>query len=177
MANVNIGRKSGFIKRSGVMRRESLWGSWDTVQTTLSGAPTAAITNSLNATALALRPFTIVRFRGWMHVVSDQIAATETYIGDVAMAVVSEQASALGVTAVPTPLTDKGSDLFFVYEQLGTRLQFADATGFINNGVSKEIDSKAMRKVNGDQDVVMVVENEIAGCVITTTGRFLVKLH
>ncbi len=157
--------------------RKTVWLSIDTVSSTLSGAPSAILANSLNAAALALRPFTIVRTRGIFHVASDQTAATESYMGDLAMAVVSDQASAIGVTAVPTPLTDKGSDLFFVYEQGVGRFQFSDATGIFEAGKQISWDSKAMRKVDDDQDVVLVVENELAGCVVRSSGRMLVKLH
>jgi len=159
------------------MRRETVWGDIGTVVSTLSGSPSAVLTNSLGAGALAQRPFTIIRTRGVMHVRSDQVIASETYIGDLGLAIVSDQAIAIGVSAVPTPLTDKGSDLWFVYEQLIGHFQFGDLTGFNTGGVSKEIDSKGMRRVEEGSDLAVVVENEIAGCILTFTGRLLVKLH
>ncbi len=180
MAFVSRSRKSGFINRGGVARRESLWLFWDTSESTLSGAPTAVLTNQLNAAALALRPFTIVRTRGIFFARSDQLVANESYIGDLGFAVVSDQASAIGVTAVPTPLTDKGSDLFFVYEQIHGRIQVASGAGTgvpTNLGLMRTFDSKAMRKVEGDQDVISTVENEIQGCVVTLSARMLIKLH
>ena len=48
---------------------------------------------------------------------SDQSAATELFIGNLGLAVVSDQATAVGVTAVPTPATDRGSDLWFLIEE------------------------------------------------------------
>ncbi len=169
----------GFTReRIRAQRRQTLWLFGATVDTTLSGSPSAVITTSLNAAALALRPFTIVRTRGIMHVMSDQNAADESYIGDMALAVVSDQAVAVGVTAVPTPLTDKGSDLFFVYEQIPGRIEVFDTTGVLEpRGQFIQWDSKAMRKVNDDQDVVSVVENEIAGVRMITSCRMLIKLH
>ena len=159
-------------------RRKTLWIPVDTVETALSGAPTAVLANSLSAAALALRPFTIVRTRGVMHVISDQTVGTETYGADLGFAVVSEQASSVGVTAVPTPLTDKGSDLFFVYEQVFSRFEFKTAVGFeAATGTLLKFDSKAMRKVDGDQDLVITLENEIAGCSVMTSARILLKLH
>jgi len=180
MTNIRTSRKSGFLLRGGSMRRETEWGELSTVEASLTGAPTAVLASSLSAAALALRPFTIVRVRGIMHIRSDQIAASETYGGDLGMAVVSDQAVAIGVTAVPTPLTDKASDLFFVYEQLFSRFQVGSGAGTgvpQDSGVWKPFDSKAMRKVNGDQDVIVSLENEIAGTVLTFSGRFLIKLH
>ena len=158
--------------------RKTLWLFIDTVQSTLSGAPTAVLTNQLSAAALALRPFTVIRTRGIMHVISDQAVSTELYGADLGFAVVSEQASAIGVTAVPTPLTDKGSDLFFVYEQAFSRFEFKTGVGIEGaTGVLHRFDSKAMRKVDGDQDVVVTVENEISGSIIVTSGCMLIKLH
>ena len=177
MANLNIRRRSGFIQRGGVSRRETLWIEISTVEATLGGAPTAVLANSLNAAALALRPFTVVRTRGIFFARSDQNIAGETYMADLGLCVVSDQAAAIGVTAVPTPATDKGSDLFFVYEQLISRHFFGTSVGVNEQGISKQFDSKAMRKVNDDQDLVLVLENEINGVVTATSGRLLIKLH
>ena len=177
MANRVISRGSRFIQRGSSQRRESMWLFGSTVESTMSGAPTAVLASSLNAAALALRPFTIVRTRGIIHIRSDQAAASETYGADLGMAVVSDQAAAIGVTAVPTPLTDKGSDLFFVYEQLFSHLSVRSDIGQLKEGAFMTFDSKAMRKVNDDQDVVVVQENELAGVVMTISFRQLIKLH
>ena len=177
MAQLITGRKSGFIQRGGRMRRETSWLFWQTVESTLGGAPTVVLTNSLNAAALAMRPFTIVRTRGVMYIRSDQAAASETYGAALGFAVVSNQASSIGVTAVPTPVADQGSDLFFVYEQLFSHLSVRSDIGQLVEGQFLKWDSKAMRKVNDDQDIVSVLENEIAGTVVVTSGRMLIKLH
>ena len=161
-------------------KRESVWLFVDTVEATLSGAPTAVLANVLNAAALALRPFTIVRTRGVLFIRSDQVTNSETYGVDLGYAVVSEQASAIGVTAVPTPLTDKGSDLFFVYEQLFDRIEESSGAGTgvpTSTGRFMQYDSKAMRKVGDDEDVVTVLENELAGVLAVHSGRMLVKMH
>ena len=159
-------------------RRETLWLFGSTVESTMSGAPTAILINSLNASALSLRPFTIIRTRGIMQVVSDQNVGSESYMADLGMSVVSDQAVAIGVSAVPTPLTDKGSDLFFVYEQLPGRFEISSGVGFESSaGRYQSFDSKAMRRVNDDQDVVVTVENEVAGCQLLTSFRMLIKLH
>ncbi len=161
--------------------RESLWFEISTVQATLAGAPTAVLSNSFNAGVLALRPFTIVRTRGILACRSDQTAASETFAVDLGFAVVSDQAVAIGVTAVPTPLTDKGSDLFFVYEQLFGHLSVGagSGTGPATSGswAFMKFDSKAMRKVNEGSDVAVTMENEIAGAIAFISGRMLIKLH
>ncbi len=162
------------------MVRETVWGDVGTTETVLSGAPTAALINTLGAGALAQRPFTIIRVRGVIHVRSDQAAATETFIGDLGYAIVSDQAIAIGVTAVPTPLTDKGSDLWFVYQQVIGRLEVASGAGTgvpTNPGTFLQYDSKAMRRIEEGSDLAVVVENELAGCNLVHSARLLVKLH
>jgi len=179
MANIRTGRKSGFILRSGVMRRETVWGALLPLRTSIA-SNTAVLVASLNAATLALRPFTIVRTRGQIGIQSDQVVATEEFNASFAWAVVSEQASAVGVTAVPTPETDRDSDLFFVYETMNGEFTLITAAGFDALGEqSRSFDSKAMRKVNNDEDVVVVWETTgiSSGVRVFDSGRFLLKLH
>ena len=177
MANIRTARRSGLVLRGGRNRRETLWIGSTTAETTLAGAPTAVLTNALNATALALRPFTVVRVRGFMHIHSDQAGADETYGASYGQCVVSDQAVAIGVTAVPTPVTDRSSDLWLVYESAFAHLEVVTSASAFNEGMFKEFDSRAMRKVEEGQDLIAVVENEIAGVIITAGARILVKLH
>ncbi len=173
-----MARKSGFVRRHGVMRRETVWFQFGFISTTLAASATASMGISLNAAALLLRPFTVVRTRmNWL-VRSDQSAASETYIGNFGFAVVSDQAVAIGVTAVPTPATDLGSDLWFLQDQWIGRFELVGSA--INEDTqARKIDSKAMRKVDIGQDIVGVTEAGIGGtgCVVQTVGRMLVKLH
>jgi len=181
MANLNIGRKSGFIVRGGVRRRETIWFGGTPFQQVLAATTSAAIVATLNAAALALRPFTVIRSRGVLLVQSDQAVTGEDYAASFGMAVVSEQAAALGITAVPTPTIESNSDLWFTYEFIVGAFQFASASGFVEVGRERMIDSRAMRKVEDGQDIIQVVEGgggaadsgqEVAGFV-----RMLIKLH
>ena len=181
MANIRTGRKSGFIMRSGGRVRETIWFGGTAFRNAVATTGVALV-QSLNAAALALRPFTIVRTRGILWVSSDQEAATEDYGASYGEAVVSDQANSVGVTAVPTPTTESASDLWFVYEFLLGRFAFGSTASFADVGNGRIIDSKAMRKVEDGQDIVAVVEGPGAG--ITSTGtqimgftRKLVKLH
>ena len=178
MARLNISRKSGFIQRSGVMRRETLWLGGSFVRSTLVGAASALVT-SLNAAALAQRPFTIVRTRGFLHYRSDQEVASENYSGSYGAAVVSDQAVAIGVTAIPTPVTDSESDLWHLYEAFGKRFALGSGVAFTDVGDRIEIDSKAMRKVEEGQDIVDVVEGSglSTGIIVLSFNRTLIKLH
>ncbi len=167
-----MARKSGYIRRGGVMRRETFWLSGTGTFTTMGSAQSVLVT-SLNAGALALRPFTIVRTRGWFHARSDQVAAVENWDCAYGIAVVSDQAVTVGITAVPTPTTDDGSDLWLSYERLAGALIVTAGSDQI-----KEIDSKAMRKVEDGQDIVDVIENPLAtGVSVFTYSRTLIKLH
>ena len=180
MTNIRTSRKSGFVFRQGGKRRETSWLTNPYGVTALAVANTAALTASLNAGALALRPFTVVRVRGSWNLRSDQLAATENFEASMAYSVVSDQASAIGVTAVPTPETDRGSDLFFVYESIASQFLVVSAIGMESAaGISKDFDSRAMRKVEEGQDLVITIENSSLsnGTTLTEASRILVKLH
>jgi len=159
--------------------RLTVWFGIQPVNTTLGAASTATILTSLNAAALAFRPFTIIRTRLQMHVRSDTLAALENYSLGFAAAVVSDQASVIGITAVPTPDTDRDSGLFFVYEEIYGTLGFVTGEGVQEVGQSRIVDSKAMRKVDVGQDLVMVAETTAIslGAVITVGGRMLIKTN
>jgi len=178
MANIRTGRKSGFILRSGVMRRETVWLGIAHASATLAASATAALTNASSAMVLALRPFTIVRTRGTWLVLSDQSAASESFIGSIGYSVVSDQALAVGIGSVPTPATDQSSDMFFVYESWEGHFDLI-GTDITQNLVARTFDSKAMRKVDDGQDIAFAAEAGIGGtgCIVKTNGRMLVKLH
>ncbi len=146
MANIRTARRSGFLTRGGVKRRETVWLGVTDTETTLTPANPVLI-NALNAAALALRPFTVVRARGFIYVRSDQIAASESFGAALGVAVVSDEARAIGVTAIPTPITEDSSDLWFTYESIAGFSRFGDATGFGNEGSGRTYDSRAMLKV------------------------------
>jgi len=93
--------------------RETMWIGISMTATILT-TPGGTILNALNAAALALRPFTIIRTRMELLVVSDQEVASEVQVGGIGVSVVSNQASAIGVSAVPTPITDIGSRLLLI---------------------------------------------------------------
>jgi len=176
MANIHRSRKGGFTLRGGVMRRESLWVAIAATQTTVATASTAVLFTGLTATLLGMRPFTIVRNRGLFHIRSDQIAATEDGSASYGLAVVSDQALAIGVTAVPTPETDKDSDLWLLFVTLATSVA---ANVVSEMGKFVEFDSKAMRKVEEGQDIAGSIETTTVsdGLIVYKTGRMLIKLH
>jgi len=90
--------------------------------------------------------------------------------------VVSDEAVAVGVSAVPTPVTQLGSDLWFAHKYMMC------SGSAVNDGVVGcpfSLDSKAMRKVDVGQDLVVVLERGDVGdgWTVIIGGRMLVKLH
>ncbi len=160
-------------------RRLTSWFGIDATVTAVASGGAEVLIASLSAAALALRPFTIVRTYITYQVISDQVIATESQFGSFAMAVVSEEAAAVGITAMPSPDTDRDSDLFYLYEDFANDFTFLSAAGFNTWNPGGKVDSKAMRKVNDDQDIVLTVGAVSAsdGFGLYTAGRMLVKLH
>ena len=157
--------------------RQTNWFAITPATTTVAGGG-AVLTQSLSAAGLAKRPFTIERTHLFLHVTSDQLAADEFVFGAVGMCVVSDQAAAIGVTAVPTPITDIQSDLWYLHQMYGTDFPLNTAVGFDGDGGHQyQIDSHAKRKVNDDQDVIIVLENAgiSFGGLVRIGGRFLIK--
>ena len=133
---------------------------------------------SLSAGQLALRPFTILRTRMDVLVASDQTGAAENPFGSYGMVVVTDKASGVGITAVPEPSGDLEAD-WFVHQHWSLRFEFVTGVGFHpSGGFHYEIDSRAMRKVGPDDDVVTVgtIDNAF-GMRIVEGGRHLIQLH
>ena len=179
MARNRVVRRSFSGGRGGGARRQTQWLGVIPTSTTIAGGTGAVLVNSLNAAALALRPFTIVRCVGELYIISDQQAASELQGAAYGSAVVSDQAVAIGVTAIPTPFTDISSDLWFLYQAMWNSFAFGDATGFANEGTRYPYDSRAMRKVEEGEDVVGVIETSgiTNGVTVFNWGRMLIKLH
>ena len=172
-------RFGGLRARMVAQRRKTFWFSGIATRTALAAASDAAIQTSLNAAALALRPFTIVRTRGYVYVVSDQVSAIETQDWAYGEIIVSDQAVAVGITAVPTPSADSQSS-WHVYERGSTKFEFITGAGFqASTGQFMQFDSKAMRKVEEGQDLIAVIEAAAisSGMTMTTFSRTLIKFH
>ncbi len=180
MANVHTSSRSGFIRRGGQKRRETVWVSIAETATTLATTGAAVLFAGLDAAGLALRPFTIVRTRLMHYVSSDQGAADENYLAAIGLCVVTEEALAVGITAVPSPMSASSSDAWLLWNAIGGRFEFASGVGFNQTGRQENVDSKAMRKVEDGFDLALVIENGASPFEGTTTikvGRMLVKLH
>jgi len=164
------------IRPTRTIKRATSWFQFQHVENTITVAG-GTIYFTLNAAALQFRPFTVVRSRFELHLRSDQASAIEHQAAGFGIAVVSDQAAAIGVTAVPTPATDLGSDLWFVQQNI-----FADESALTDRTRSSTkvtVDSKAMRRVDVGQDIVVVAElaSPSSGFILGVVGRMLVKAH
>ena len=94
------------------------------------------------------------------------------------MAVVSDQAAAVGVTAVPDPISDSGSDMFLMHQYFAAPFRFS-AAGVAVIAATFEFDSKAMRKISEDETLVVVVANSNAahGLEYLLQFRMLLKVN
>ncbi len=168
----NVQRKSN--------RRLTQWFFISVPQVNIA-ANALSIVASLNAAALATTPFTIVRTRGLLTMWSDQVSAAEAPAGILGMIVVQNTAVLIGASAVPDPLNEAVAD-WYVYQpmQQPTSRQPQGSGPFIETGITQYvIDSKAMRKVDVEEDSVVMVRNTSGteGLTVTFRGRALIKLH
>jgi len=96
------------------------------------------------------------------------------------MAVVSENAFGIGITAVPQPFDDIGWDGWFVYERGTLEAAGASVAGDeISTQSRVVIDSKAMRKTHATDVVVAVLQVNERGTATmraSLVSRVLVKL-
>ena len=89
---------------------------------------------------------TVLRTVGSVSIASDQTGASEEQIGAFGMALVTDSAVAIGVTAMPDPVSDAEDDGWFVYQA------FAQQTALASTGIGSvmyPIDSKAKRILEG----------------------------
>ncbi len=163
-------------------RRQTQWiGSSDSTAAGVAGAANVVFDQVLPESALLdLYPFTIVRTRGILWVKSDQVAASEEPFGALGMAVVPERTHAVGgVTALPAPIADESSDVWFIHQFWLGSMQFGDGTGFNADAyMAYAFDSRAQRKVQAGEAIVVMLENASAshGAKYVVKFRMLTKL-
>ena len=143
------------------LRSKKEWAGFSsgTGVTTLAAA-TSVIVGSFVVTA---GPETILRTRGLLSIKSDQESADEAVHGALGIAIVSEDAFTVGITAVSTPISDIQNDSWFVWIPFHHAIQIVTAVGYSEPAASLfPIDSKAMRKFHSDQRAVVVLQNNAA---------------
>ena len=119
---------------------------------------------------------TVLRTVGVLTVSSDQESASELQLGAFGMSIVTTTALAVGVTAIPGPVTDVGNDSWFTFVPIQQHLTFVSATGvYPRMGVQYFFDSRAKRIVESGSAIAIMVENAHAthGFKVTMALRML----
>ncbi len=159
----------------GGLRRSTEWAA-TTPETAWQAL--AAATAILDSTFTPTEPQTVIRVRGMLGIESDNQAVSEEPFGAFGVCVVSDQANAIGITAIPTPYTDPESDLWLLHQFWNAPVSFASAVGIWTMGKDYVLDSKAMRRMSSDQTLAFVIENGAAGhgAIYRLDVRVLLKL-
>ena len=119
---------------------------------------------------------TIVRTRGGVRIQAQVATADVAIVGAFGVGIVSADALAVGITAIPGPFRDADWSGWYVWRSFSDRLEFQSASGtrFLTFGF--EVDSKAMRKVGPLDALVIVAESQIGAFSISAPIRTLAKL-
>ncbi len=118
---------------------------------------------------------TIVRVRGSMIFQFLPDTVNDVYLGAIGLITVQAAASAAGSASMPGPVTDASNDGWFWHSFVDFMASGvgAEVPGY---GYRVDIDSKAMRKVNDNERVVMRLESTThsAGVSVKVAGDFRV---
>ena len=169
-----MARSRGFIRRAqSGHKRLTEWGN-------LADQGFVAV-SSAGATLISSTSFespgTIVRSRGMISLRFAAHNADVSVVGAFGIGLVSAEALAVGITAVPEPFTDSDWGGWMTWQPFARRLEFSDATGLYSEDWEYVIDSKAMRKVEPNSAMVFVAESQQGAFQISETVRLLLKLH
>jgi len=169
-------------------KRITAWeqGPGSTLKTTISAAtPSAVLGFGIQPLVEGL---TIVRLRGAMQCfmnLENVMTVGEGFHCALGIGVVTNEAFAVGLAALPTPLDDAGFDMWMYHRFFD--LHIAEATGVgVQVGtaglssIQFEVDTKAMRKITVGETLYMVIESAaISGTPSADTyfdSRVLFKL-
>ena len=114
-------------------------------------APNSRVLLSLGAPNNPGIDLTVLRTVGGLFVTSDQTAASETQVGALGMIMVTDAAAAIGITAIPDPVTQLEDDGWFLYQSFAQSNVVLSGVGFsFNTGNWYPFDSKAKRIFSGE---------------------------
>ena len=136
-------------------------------QTSISASGSTILSSVLN---LSQDGLTLVRARGELTLsLSAASAAGTGYSGAFGIGLTTVAATAVGVTAVPTPITEQDWDGWIFWESFSVK----SITGTIADGVNASavilrilIDSKAMRKLTDDSSLYGALEVQEGGTAV-----------
>ncbi len=141
------------------------------------GAGLSVIQQSFDPSAASMLEPTILRSRGLISVRLNSFASDLSFTGVIGMGVVTDDAFAAGAVSIPRPFDDADWGGWFVWEPYSFYLEFADAIGFQSKAdMHFKFDSKAMRRVEPNETVVVMVESQSVAVDVSVTFRQLYKL-
>jgi len=111
---------------------------------------------------------TVIRSRGTISVITDTplAAAPQVQLGAFGIVVVNDIAAALGVTAIPGPVTDQDDEGWFVWQPIGQAIDATGSTAVTAHSVQYQFDSKAARRIETGFSMALMIENASAADVM-----------
>ena len=148
-------------------RRLTDWGPGpgDTGRTSLTSSSAVIMGGGVTPTT---GPVTLIRTRGNFHGSLESVtAAADGMQGAFGICVVQAAAFAIGITAIPTPITELDSDAWVYHKFFGVQAHSAVEAEFNTSTVVRfDVDSKAMRKLDSETVLVAVVEVVMLGTAV-----------
>ena len=119
---------------------------------------------------------TLLRTVGNVSVASDQVAGSEEQHGAVGICLVTDTALALGITALPDPVTDVADDIWVFFQSFAQQLTLFSSVGANPNMATVyPFDQRGKRIMHSGQSMVLIAANAhaSAGYKITVNMRQL----
>jgi len=165
-------RRSGFV----ASKRQTTWvGPADQGYVAVASGAKVLVA-SFDPDSSSLKKTTLIRTRGMMSVRPATLSTGIDLIGAWGLAVVSDQAFGIGITAIPGPFTNAGWDGWFAWGSYSFSWDDATSVGRAIASIQFEVDSKGMRKVSDNETVVVVAEQQGGGATVSMPFRLLFKL-
>ena len=177
-----MAQRSRFRGPSPGRRRSVTWGGGPNAASLAISSTSKQVWT--NGVVLALdSEATLVRIRGMVHVhLLTASAVGDGFIGAVGLGIVTSEAFAIGVTAIPSPLGENDWDGWMWHSFFDVRAitaTIADGANAMAIDQHIELDSKAMRKFSSNQvlaGVVGVSESGAATMELNAQCRILLKI-
>ncbi len=121
-------------------------------------------------------PLTVVRTRGVVSIAPSNFSINSVITGALGVGIVSSEALAIGITAIPGAWDDPEWGGWFVWRSFAWIFDVTTDVGRLNASVEFELDSKAMRKMDANSAIVVVVESQANAFQAFVGLRQLLKL-
>ena len=165
---------SRFVRRA--PKRKTVWVGTASSASVAVASAASVIHSSFVPSALSMLAPTIVRVRGFFSIFPSVLTADLTWFGAYGLCIVSDEALAIGTTAIPRPHDDDDWPGWLVHGYFGGHVE-ADAAGpLLTQPTSFSVDSKAMRKVGVNESVVWMVEAQLGAVTAVLQARVLMLM-